>query len=187
MARRSSFSDEAVFAHVAAELVEHGALRVQELTRRTGVSVGSLYHRFGSREGLMAQAWLWAVERFQRRFLAALEDADLESGVAAALATPRFCREQPDAATILACCRRSEFLGSGAPTELAARIAAVNDQPAAAVRAFSQRTGRSLLACRLALIAYPLAAVRLFLPGDPVPEALDAEIAKAYHAALEQP
>ena len=102
----------------------------------------------------------------------------------AALATPRFCRDEPDIAVVLFCCRPSEFLTGDVPAHVSERIADVNRPISSALAAFAQRIGRPLLACRLALIAYPLGAVRLFMPEQSVPLEIDGEIRKAVEAAL---
>jgi AcrR family transcriptional regulator len=184
MGRKSTFADSAIFAAVGREIALNGALTLQTLSARTGVAIGSLYHRFEGREALLAAAWLDAVERFQGGFLEALAGGDLSAGRDAALATPRFCRAAPDAAIILVCCRQAEFLRPETPPDLTARIACVNEGTARAIREFAKQVARPVLSCHLALVAYPLAAVKLFLPHKPVPESLDAEIAKAYDAAL---
>jgi len=106
MGRPSSLRDETVFAGVGALMAGGGSLTLQALVERTGVSVGSLYHRYGSREAMLARAWLAAVRAFQARFLEALEGGSSDAGERAALATPRFCRAEPDLAVLLACCRR---------------------------------------------------------------------------------
>jgi AcrR family transcriptional regulator len=146
--------------------------------------MGSIYHRFGSREGLLAEAWLNAVEQFQARFLAALAPMSIDAAVDTALTTPRFCRSNRDEAVLLACCRQSEFFVNATPAPLRARIESANDVAAGAIRRFAVRIDRPLVACRLALVAYPLGAVRLYLPERPVPRLLDTEIAKAVRAAL---
>jgi AcrR family transcriptional regulator len=184
MGRKSTFTDSAIFAAVGTEIALNGTLTLQTLSARTGVSIGSLYHRFEGREALLAAAWLNAVERFQRRFLEALAGGDLAAGREAALETPRFCRAEPEAAIILACCRQAEFLWPETPPALASRIAHVNEGTALEIHEFAERVERPVLSCHLALVAYPLAAVKLFLPQMAVPESLDAEIARAYDAAM---
>ena len=47
------------------------AASVATIARESGAPVGTLYHRFGSRDGLLAAAWLRALERFQHHALAA--------------------------------------------------------------------------------------------------------------------
>jgi AcrR family transcriptional regulator len=184
MGRKSSVDVAAVYAAVAGELATKGRFTLDALKAASGLSMGSIYHRFGSREGLLAEAWLNSVELFQERFLAALAPNTLEAGLEAALATPRFCRSNPGEAVLLACCRQAEFLGDATPLVLRERIAAANQQVSVAMKHFSAAIDRPLLNCKLALIAYPLGAVRLYLPHAPVPRELDAEVVKAARAAL---
>lgn len=184
MGRKSSFDDRQVYAALGRELAERGQATINAICDATGLSTGSLYHRFGSREGLMAEAWLETISAFQQRFLAALGRDDGSAGIEAALATPRFCRDEPDIALVLVCCRPSEFLTADVSSELHARIGQVNERVSDAIRAFARRIDRPLLACRLALVAYPLGAVRLFLPKQRVPPAVDEHIRKAVEATL---
>lgn len=179
MGRPSSFLDETVFAAVANCLVEQGEVRLQAVTATAGVSTGSIYHRFGSREGLMAAAWLDAVEAFQERFLVALAAGSREAGVAAALATPAFCREDVARALILTTGRRSEMMSDKAPPEMQARLDQLNARSKAALEAFALEQGLPLERVRLALIGIPLGAVRLYLPDKAVPESVDADIRMA--------
>jgi AcrR family transcriptional regulator len=184
MGRKSTFEDDRVFAAVGAEMAATGRFTLEGLNRATGLSTGSVYHRFASREALLAETWLHAVRAFQTGFLKALRLETADAADEAALATPRFCRANRDAAVVLACCRRAQFLGAETPDALRRAVAGLNDEAAAELQRFSRRIDRPLLACRLALVAYPLAAVRLFLPERPVPKSIDAEILKASRAAL---
>ena len=171
MGRVSTVDDVGVYAAVGRHLSENGTMTLQGVVAETGVSVGSLYHRFGSREGLLAQTWLDAVRTFQSRFLMAIGSEDEDAGECAALATPRFCRAESERAVILACCRRSEFFSDEISASMKAEIRNVNEKAIAAVRSYAKRTGYSLLACRLGLVAFPLGAVRLYLPDRPGPRA----------------
>ncbi len=173
-----------MFSAVGGRLAENGAVTLQTVVAETGVSIGSLYHRYGSREGLMAQTWLDAVKAFQARFLAALESDDENAGECAALATPQFCRAERERAIVLTCCRPSEFVSEATPQDLVEEINCVNDDAAAAVRRFARRSGYTLEACRMGLVAFPLGAVRLYLPRRPVPASLDDYISAAFRAAV---
>jgi AcrR family transcriptional regulator len=184
MGRKSSFTAEAVYAAAGREVAQKGRVTLQALSGETGLSMGSLYHRFQSREGLLAEAWLHAVRAFQAGFLQCLDSGAPDAGLRAALETPRFCRAEPGLAIILAGCRQADFIGAHTPPHLAAALAGANTEVAAAVAHFAERMERPLLACKLALIAYPLAAVRLFLPEQPVPESVDAYVRNAYRAAM---
>jgi len=60
----------------------------------------------------------------------------------------------------------------------------VNDRAREAIGRFADRAGIERDAVRLALIGFPLGAVRLYLPERPVPESVDAHVADAYRAAV---
>jgi AcrR family transcriptional regulator len=184
MGRLSTIEDAAVYGAVGALLAGKGAVTLQTIVAETGVSIGSLYHRYGSREGLLAQTWLDAVKSFQGGFLAALESGDADAGVRAALATPRFCRAERSRAIVLSCCRQAEFLSSATPVALRKEIRSVNDGAGAAIRRYARRSGYGLEACRLGLVAFPLGAVRIYLPNHRVPPAIDAYVVAAFRSAV---
>jgi len=184
MGRLSTVQDGNVYAAVGALLAGRGAVTLQTIVSETGVSIGSLYHRYGSREGLLAKTWLDAVQSFQATFLSALECSDDDAGARAALATPQFCRTERERAIILSCCRQSEFLSDATPEDLREEIGAVNEAAGAALRRYARRTGYSLEACRLGLIAFPLGAVRLYLPDRPLPKTIDDYVVRAFWSAV---
>jgi AcrR family transcriptional regulator len=66
--------------------IEHGpaAVTVGSVTQHLGAPIGSFYHRFASRDVLLAELWLTTVLAFQEGFVAAIEAGD---GLAAALHT----------------------------------------------------------------------------------------------------
>jgi AcrR family transcriptional regulator len=184
MGRNASYEPGQVFAAVGAEIAQTGNFTLQGLSKTTGLSIGSVYHRFKSREALLAETWLNAVKTFQAGFIAALNSDDRDAGLQAALETPRFCRRSPELAVVLACCRKEQFLGPDTPEAFAPDIAAVNDQLGKELGRFAKRVKRPLLSCQLAIVAYPLAAVQLFLPGQEVPDSIDGEVEKAYRAVM---
>lgn len=185
MGRKSTFEDASVFAAVGASFMHRGDARLKEIVADTGVSIGSLYHRYGSREGLLAEAWLDALGAFHEMFLTALTSDNGDAGEAAALATPRFCRAERNRAVILACCRKSEFISKDAPAALRRKVDNANEEVAAAIKRYARSNGYSLLSCRLGMVAFPLAAVRMYLPERPVPGTLDAYVRAAYRSAVE--
>lgn len=184
MGRSSTIDEPRVFAAVARQLASGGTMTLQQVVAETGVSVGSLYHRYGSREGLLAQTWLDAVRASHAAFMREIDREDETAGEAAAMATPRFCRADRDRAVVLACCRRSEFISQATPAPLREQIEHVNDEAVAAIRRYAKRTGHSLEACRIGLIAFPLGAVRLYLPSQPVPRSVDAYVLEAFRAVM---
>ena len=184
MGRLSTLEDTAIFDAVGQHLASHGSIRLQDIVAATGVSVGSLYHRYGSREALLAATWIDAVETFQVSFFKALTSKKSNAGELAAMATPRFCRSQPARARILVCCRRAELLSIDLPDALKLRIAEINDAAAVRLLRFAKENEYSVDACRLALVAFPLGAVKAYMPHAKVPKAVDRYVAAAYKAVV---
>ncbi|WP_204114133.1 TetR/AcrR family transcriptional regulator [Shimia biformata] len=185
MGRTSTFTDEQVFAALARQVAAGGDIKIQELAGDTGVSIGSLYHRYGSREGIMAAAWLDAVSAFQTGFRAALTSGHDDAGERAALATPRFARAQRDRAVILCVGRREALLSDNAPKDIREQVAQLNTSAAALLEEFAAARAYDLTACLHAIVAFPLAAVRLYLPHRAVPASADAYVRAAYRATIE--
>jgi AcrR family transcriptional regulator len=79
------------------------AASVDEVRNRSGASVGSLYHRFGSKEGIAAAVYVDALRDYQAEFVAALDRArDAAEGIRSAVRTHmRWVRGNPDRAQFL--------------------------------------------------------------------------------------
>lgn len=186
MGRKTIVELPEIYAAIGSEIARAGKFTIQNLSASAGLSVGSLYHRFSSREELLAQAWIYAIKNFQEGFLAALRSGTSDAGERAALETIRFSRRHSDQAVILYCCRREEFLGMDIPAPFVDEIKNINKELEAEILKFSVETEQLLLRCQLAIIAYPLAAVRLYLPNKPVPKELEEEIRNTYRATMSQ-
>jgi AcrR family transcriptional regulator len=109
---------------------------VEDVRRRSGASVGSLYHRFGSKEGIAAAVYVDALRDYQLEFVAALDGArDAAEGVRSAVrAHMRWVRGNPDRAQFL-------FAVAGADVRRAARteLRDLNDQFFARVESWLHR------------------------------------------------
>lgn len=97
---------------------------IAEVVAQAGASVGSLYHHFGSKEGLAAAVFESALSLYQSSVLATLEEhpSDAERGVRAMVATHlRWCLEEhPDEARFLL------FHGDAARGATGVELAAAN-------------------------------------------------------------
>ena len=71
---------------------------VDSVARRLKAPKGSFYHRFESRDALLAELWLSTIVDFQEGFFAALESGD---GLRAALHMPAWARSHLDDARLL--------------------------------------------------------------------------------------
>ncbi len=167
------------------------ATSVAAIAAASGAPVGTLYHRFGNRDGVLAAAWLRALERFQSRARAAAEDPDpLEAGVAMARSTVAFARDLPDDARLLMSLRPSDLLDGSPGEEFAARLTTMNAPLIAEIsRVARELTGsadaRRVDAVARAVVDLPYAAVRRHAGSTTLPTWLDDDIADAARVLLQ--
>ena len=163
------------------------AVTVAAVAAAAGAPVGSVYHRFLSRDVLMAGVWLRVVASFQRGFLALLEKGE---GLEAALYTPRWVRKNPAWARILLLYRREELVAGQWPADLKAEAQAVSRSLDDGIRAFTARTfgkagRREIERVLFAVVDCPYAAVLRYLRrGEKPPRTVDGYITKTYNAIL---
>jgi AcrR family transcriptional regulator len=105
---------------------------VDEVRRRSGASVGSIYHHFGDKEGIAAALYLDCLRDYQAGVVAVLErGGDAEATVKALVRHHlRWVEADPD---------RARFLLSGPPPRSAAAIADVNRDGLRAMVAWLER------------------------------------------------
>ncbi|WP_214401686.1 TetR/AcrR family transcriptional regulator [Pseudonocardia lacus] len=175
----------------AARLVAAGgpaAATTSAVAAAIGAPSGSLYHRFASRDLLLARLWVRTVGRFQEVYLAALAHPDLDrAAVDAALAVPAWCRAHPDEARVLLLHRRADLVGRW-PAELDADLATLNDAVSAALVDHTRRrygSAAELTRVVFALVDVPYAAVHRHLAdGSAPPPEVDALVRETVTALL---
>jgi AcrR family transcriptional regulator len=192
MGRPAKFNTEQIL-DATAQLVAEGGPRlatVAGIAERLGAPTGSIYHRFNSRDLLLARLWIRTVRRSQEGFVAALSQDDVEkAALDAALHVPRWSRSNLDDACVLVLYRR-EQLAEQWPEELGAELATLNDAIKAGVRAFVRRRFGSVTKANLdvtsfALLDVPYAAVRRYLiNSSPPPPSVDDLIARTVRCIL---
>jgi AcrR family transcriptional regulator len=179
----------------ARDLVLEGgprAVGIRDISARSGAPSGSLYHRFGSRDALLARAWLRAARRFQAGFVAAL-DAAAEPGDAVAAAarwSVGFARTQSADARLLLGHSRAALLDAEPRGAVADELATVNAPIEKAVRDLAARVhGRpgidALEWISYALIDLPLAVVRRHLLAGTLTDQTAARLAAACRCLVE--
>ena len=174
-------------------LLERGAggATVEAIAEASGAPVGSIYHRFGSRDELLGRLWLRAVVRSQASFLAAIEQEDdpREAALAAALSIVDFCEAEPADARLLVSFRREDLIRKSSPA-LAAELREVNVPVERAVgglaRALYGRAGRAAVnRTVLAVFDLPYGATRRYLDaGERLPRGLRDDVERAVFAVL---
>lgn len=189
MARPEKFSAEKILdAALTAVGRRRRSATIADVAAEIGAPVGSIYHRFGSREALFVSLWLRSIRRFHVGFLAATEGPDARAAaVAAAVHIPRYCRSHPAEALALTLYRWESLIEEG-PAELLDEIRTINDDVGAAMtRLCAARFGatdrRHLELLSIATQVSPYGLVRPYL-GAEVPEEMDSIVAAAADAIL---
>ncbi|MER6948996.1 TetR/AcrR family transcriptional regulator [Nonomuraea sp. NPDC000554] len=174
MARPAKFDADQILDAAAAVAAEsgQGAVTVTAVAARLGAPSGSIYHRYGSRDLLLAHLWIRTVRRFQEGFLHAAETGNLAEAVRRAAAhTVRWSAEHPDEARLLLR-YHVEDLRLAWPQELGEELSRLNTASVEAMRRLAERSGHGdLERVVFALVDIPLAAVRRHLSrGGAIPE-----------------
>src|ERR1700757_4733646 len=139
---------------------------VAAIAKASGAPAGTLYHRFGNRDGILTAAWLRALERFQARAMAASTkkgaDTPTETAVAMAVATIGFARDLPEDARLLLTIRPGDLLDADPDAQFQETLAAMNAPLTARVRTlarqlFGRSDRRSVEAVARAVVDLPYA------------------------------
>src|SRR5262245_10656681 len=112
MPRPRKFDDEQVLAAAGRLIARNGpsGATIGAIARAVGAPTGSIYHRFDSRDVLLARVWLGAAAAFQAAFFERLAGQEpREAGLAAALYMAQRVREHPREARLLRLHRREDF------------------------------------------------------------------------------
>lgn len=165
------------------------AASVAAIAKASGAPAGTLYHRFGNRNGILTAAWLRALERFQTRAMAAAADTPMDTAVAMAVSCISFTRELPQDARLLLTIRPGDLL-DGEPDAafqetLAAMNAPLNMRIVTLARQLYGSSGRRAVdAVARAVADLPYAVVRRHAHDEPMPSWLEADVAASARAVL---
>ncbi len=169
------------------------AASVAAIAAASGAPAGTLYHRFGNRDGILAAAWLRALARFQGRVMLADPETDpddtLETAVAMAVAAVDFSRELPEDARLLLTLRLADLLDAQPGDTFTERLTQMNAPLLKRITEVSRRLygdadARSLDAVRRAVVDLPYAVVRSHAHDDPLPSWLAGDVAVGVRALL---
>ncbi|CQD09959.1 TetR family transcriptional regulator [Mycobacterium europaeum] len=169
------------------------AASVAAIAKASGAPAGTLYHRFGNRDGILTAAWLRALERFQARALAAdgenPADSAMETAIAMAVAAVSFARELPDDARLLLTIRPGDLLDEEPDAAFRETLAAMNAPLTERIgvlarRLYGNSRPRSVDAVARAVADLPYAVVRRHAHDDPMPGWLERDVAASARAVL---
>ena len=189
MGRKAQFTKNQ-FVDAALKLAAEqgpGAITMGSIAGQINAPIGSVYHRFASREILLAELWLRLVESFQQGFLEALDQGD---GLQAALHTLNWVRKYPNEGRVLLLYRREELTSGEWPDEIKERARQLTQKLDKGLRTFTRLlfgrvTKKSLIRITFTLIDVPYAAVRRHLQAGRLPPvSVDELVRKTYLAIL---
>ena len=164
------------------------AVTVAAISAKLKAPTGSFYHRFASRDALLAELWFNTVLAFQEGIAAALDAGD---GLRAALHTPAWVRAHLDEGRLLLLYHRDDFVQGDWPQALRDGLAEQARCGEARLRKFARETfGRAgpgeLRRAQFVLSEVPVAAVRPYLQRREKPPAIvDEMIATTYRAIVD--
>lgn len=189
MARPQKFATDQILDAARSALAAHGrSASINQVSAQIGVPVGSIYHRFPSREALFISLWVRSIERFQLGVLEAARIKDPAAALtAAAVHIPRYCRARPADALAMTLYRH-QALAATAPEPLAERVRTLNDEVVTATAALCRRRYGRTTRHRLELVMTaiqqcPYGLVRPYVGGD-VPRWLDDAVIASSQAIL---
>lgn len=167
MGRTAKYTEELILDAALALVSEGGAhhATVVAIAARLGAPSGSIYHRFTSRDLILAKLWIRTVKRFQVGFLDALAlDNTTEAATKAVTHTLEWSTEHHDEARVLTMYRREDLVALW-PNELGEELLTLNDQVKQSLLTFTKRhlgviTTETTGMARFALIDLPYTAAR---------------------------
>ncbi|OBF55932.1 TetR family transcriptional regulator [Mycobacterium sp. 852002-53434_SCH5985345] len=165
------------------------AASVAAIAKTSGAPAGTLYHRFGNRDGILTAAWLRALERFQARALAADGETPADTAIAMAVAAVSFARELPDDARLLLTIRPGDLLDEEPDADFQRTLAAMNAPLTERIAVLARQlygndTPQSVDAVARAVADLPYAVVRRHAHDDPMPDWLEGDVAASALAVL---
>ncbi len=190
MGRKARFT-QGDFIRAALELLSEQGLNgvtMAGIAERIGAPVGSVYHRFASREILLAELWVELIESFQSGFIKVLESGN---GQKAALYTLKWIRKHPNQARVFLLYRREQLITGNWPEGVKDRVEKLMEDLNESLKVYTQQlfgkaSQKNLARVAFCLIHVPTSAARDYLEaGKPIPGYFDQFVRETIHAVLE--
>ncbi|MBU2514330.1 TetR/AcrR family transcriptional regulator [bacterium] len=191
MGRRARFLRED-FINAALQILSQQGLSgvtIAAIASSLNAPVGSVYHRFVSRELILAEVWLKVVESFQKGFLEILIPGE---ELKAALYTLNWSRLHPNRARVLLLHRREELMVGDWPMEVKEKAELLKEELDDGLKQYTKKvfgevTPESFSRVLFALVEVPAAAVRRHLQmGSKIPVIYDELVGESCNAVLER-
>lgn len=192
MGRKAQFTKEQLISTAMDLLAEKGLANVTmaEISKKSGAPIGSVYHRFSSRELLLANVWVTLIRSFQTGYIKKLKQGN---AVDMALHTLQWVREHPRQAKAFLLHKREQLITGQWPEDLKASVKILKNEMDRAMKDFAVRylgsaREKDMARVFFCLVQVPNGAVRDYLQKDePVPDYLDKLVSETCQALLGSP
>jgi len=187
MGRKAYFKNEE-FINAATEIIsENGlnALTIAALAKRINAPVGSVYHRFPSRDALLSEVWINIIESFQNEFIEKVR----EDGLKATLFCLEWVRKHPHKARIMLLYRMQDLMSGPWPEEMQQHARRLNKDLHDAMVAFIKKqfgrvTKENIDRVIFATYDAPIGIIRRYLLQNKVPPPSAARLIRETYAAV---
>ena len=150
---RKAYFQHNEFIDAAVQIIAEdglGALTIAALAKRINAPVGSVYHRFPSRDALLAELWLNIIELYQNEFLKYLQ----EDGLKATLDGLKWVRTHPYEARIMLLYRLEDLTSGEWPEDLQKRASRLAKELQEGISSFTKKqfgsvTQRAYRSCNI--------------------------------------
>lgn len=193
MSRPPKFDEEQILAAAGRLIAAHGpaGATIGAIAHAVGAPTGSIYHRFDSRDVLLARVWLRAAATFQDAFFERLASSPPRlAGLSAALYMAQRVREQPQEARLLLLHRREDFVDRGWPIAMRRQASTLERQVETELLGFSGRLcerndARTVRMITYAVLEAPFSTVRRHVAAQETPPPyVDLLIQATYNAVM---
>jgi AcrR family transcriptional regulator len=190
MGRKAHFKNEEFIDSAIQIIAEEGlgALTIAGLSTRVTAPIGSVYHRFPSRDALIAELWLNIIESFQNEWLKILET----DGRKATLFCLDWVRNHPSEARVMLLYRIDDLTSGDWPKDLQKRAQRLFKELREGTAAFTKKqfgkvTNEYMDRTLFAIHDAPMGILRRYMHDNKIPSKAVADlILETYDAVIEK-
>ena len=190
MGRKAYFKNEEFIDSAIQIIAEEGlgALTIAGLSTRMTAPIGSVYHRFPSRDALIAELWLNIIESFQNEWLKILQT----DGLQATLFCMEWVRNHPNEARVMLLYRIDDLTSGEWPKDLQKRAQRLFKELKEGIASFTKKqfgrvTKEYIDRTLFAIHDAPMGILRRYMHDNKIPpESVSDLIRETYKAVIEK-
>jgi AcrR family transcriptional regulator len=190
MGRKAYFKNEEFIDSAIQIIAEEGlgALTIAGLSTRMTAPIGSVYHRFPSRDALIAELWLNIIESFQNEWLKILQT----DGLQATLFCMEWVRNHPNEARVMLLYRIDDLTSGEWPKDLQKRAQRLFKELQEGIASFTKKqfgrvTKEYIDRTLFAIHDAPMGILRRYMHDNKIPpESVSDLIRETYKAVIEK-